>query len=183
MKRIISLLLTVIICFSLSVPAFATDNARKQEEKKSLNECLFSFYPDNQAEYIAIRIAKSADYCAEITGNGIESVFTGVRISTHPELANPKVFKKAVVKMVDTSKTYIPNPTEATQFLGYHRFGGELALHIVALMLLEAFKSTGIPDYDALYEMFDYAEMNIAEDRVSPMLMNLTGVIIMGIFP
>lgn len=182
MKRIISALLAVVICFSLSVPAFAADGAA-EPEKKSLKECLFSIYTGAQAERISSEIALKAEYWPGIFENGVESVWVGIRISDNPELANPKVFRKTVVKMVDRSETFIESPSEITQLLGYHRFGGELALHIFALMILDAFKGLGIPDYDALYEMFDYAEMDIDEDRISPLLMKLVGVIIMGLFP
>lgn len=183
MKRIISILLAVIICFSLSVPAFATDSVPEQEEKKSPHDCLFSIYTGAQAESISDRIANSAEYWMFITLDGYESVSAGVRISENPELANPKVFRKTVVKMVDRTQSVIENPTENTKLMGYHRFGGELAFHILAILFLDAFKCTDIPDYEATYEMFDRADMNIDEDRIPQMIMTLTGVIIMGIFP
>lgn len=181
MKRIISVILTVIICFSLAVPAFAADN--QQAEKKSPLTCLFSLYTGAQAERISDRIAYNAEYWMFITLDGYESVGAGVRISDNPELANPKVFRKTVVKMVDRTQTVLENPSENTKLMGYHRFGGELAMHILGVLILDAFKFAKTPEYDVIYEMLDRADMNIDEDRIPQMIMTLTGVIIMGIFP
>lgn len=181
MKRIICVFLTVVIGFSLAVPAFAADSP--PAEKKSPLDCLFSLYTGAQAERISDRIAQSTEYWPCITLEGYESVCARIRISDNPELANPKVFRKAIVKMVDNSKTVIENPTENTVLIGYHRFGGELALHILGVLFFEAFRFAGIPEIDALYEMFDCADMDLDENRISPLLMNLIGVIIMGIFP
>ncbi len=181
MKKFLSVLLTAVICFSLTVPAFAADST--QAEKKSPLTCLFSLYTGAQAERISDRINESTEYWPCITLEGYESVCARIRISDNPELANPKVFRKAIVKMVDSSKTIIENPTENTVLMDYHRFGGELAMHILGVLFLEAFRFAGIPEVDALYEMFDCADMDLDENRIPPLLMNLTGVIIMGIFP
>ena len=181
MKRIISVMLSVIISFSLAVPAFAADST--QAEKKSPLTCLFSLYTGAQAERISDRIAQNTEYWPCITLEGYESVCARIRITDNPELANPKVFRKAIVKMVDKSETVIESPTENTVLMGYHRFGGELAMHILGVLFLELFKFIGTPEVDALYEMFDCADMDLDENRISPMLMQLTGIIIMGLFP
>ena len=180
MKRIITVLLSVIICFSLSVPAFAADSVT--EEKKTPNGCLYSFYTKEEAEIISDRIADSAEYWPNITVDGYETVCAGVRISENPELANPKVFRKTVVKMVDRTQTVIENPTENTVLMNYQRFAGELAFHILAILFLDIFKDANIPDYNETYEMFDRADMNIDEHRIPQAVMNLTGFIVMGIF-
>lgn len=181
MKRIISAVLTIIIGFSLAVPAFASDST--QAEKKSPLTCLFSLYTGAQAERISDRIAQSTEYWPCITLEGYESVCARIRITDNPELANPKVFRKAIVKMVDNSKAVIEYPSENTVFMDYHRFGGELAMHILGVLFLEVFRFAGIPEVDALYEMFDCADMDLDENRIPQTLMTFTGVIIMGLFP
>lgn len=181
MKRIISVFLTALICFSLAVPAFAADEVT--EEKKTPNGCLYSFYTREEAEIISDRIADSAEYWPIITFDGYESVCAGVRISENPEIANPKVFRKTVVKMVDRCNAVIENPTENTILMNYQRFGGELAFHILAILFLDIFKGADIPDYETTYEMFDRADMNIDEERIPQAVMTLTGYIIMGLFP
>ena len=181
MKRIISAMLTVIICFSLTTSAFAAEEM--PAEKKTPHQCLYSFYSREEAESISDRIADSAEYWPNVTVDGCDTVCAGVRISENPEIANPKVFRKTVVKMVDRTQTVIENPTENTVLMDYRRFGGELAFHILAVILLDIFKGVNIPDYEATYEMFDRADMNIDEHRIPQAVMNLTGFIIMGIFP
>lgn len=180
MKRILSVFLAALICFSLAVPAFAADEVT--EEKKTPHGCLYSFYTREEAEIISDRIADSAEYWTFITSDGYESVGTGIRISENPEIANLKVFRKTVVKMVDRSRTLIESPNENTVLMDYHRFGGELAFHILAILFLDIFKGADIPDYETNYEMFDHADMNIDEERIPQAIMNLTGYIIMGIF-
>lgn len=181
MKRIISFFLTAVICFSLAVPAFAADEVTK--EKKTPHQCLYSIYTGDQAERISDRIADSAEYWPNITVDGYETVCAGVRISENPEIANPKVFRKTVIKMVDHTRTVIENPTENTVLMGYYRFGGELAFHILAVILLDIFKCADIPDYEITYEMFDRADMNIDEHRIPQAVMTVTGYIMLGILP
>ena len=143
----------------------------------------YSIYTGAQAERISDRIADSAEYWPNITVDGCETVCAGVRISENPEIANPKVFRKTVVKMVDRTRTVIESPNENTVFMDYQRFGGELAFHILAIILLDIFKGAEIPDYETTYEMFDRADMNIDEHRIPQWLMNFAGYVIMGIFP
>ena len=180
MKRILSVFLAVLICFSLAVPAFAADEVT--EEKKTPNGCLYSFYTREEAEIISDRIADSAEYWPAWTVDGFETACAGVRISENPEIANPKVFRKTVVKMVDRCNAIIENPTANTIFMDYQRFGGELAFHILAILFLDVFEGADIPNYETTYEMFDRADMNIDEHRIPQAIMNLTGYIIMGIF-
>ena len=183
MKRIISLLLTVIICFSLVVPAFAADGVSEQKAKKTPNACLHSIYTGAQADRISDRIAGNAEYWPALTVDGYETVCAGVRISENPELANPKVFRKTVIKMVDRTYTVIENPNENTIFMDYQRFAGELAFHVFAILTLDALGGTDFPNHAEIYEMFDRADMNIDEHRLPQELMNFLGILIMGIFP
>ncbi|MBQ7100536.1 MAG: hypothetical protein IJN81_02805 [Clostridia bacterium] len=179
MKRFISLLLTAVICFSLSVPALAAE----EKATKTPHECLYSLYSGFQADRISDRIADSAEYWPNVTVDGYETVCAGVRISENPELANPKVFRKTVVKMVDRTHTVIENPNENTVFMDYNRFAGELAFHVFAILMLNALGGTDFPNHAEIYEMFDRADMNIDEHRLPQMLMTIIGVMIMGIFP
>ncbi|MGN1442858.1 MAG: hypothetical protein ACI4XE_03310 [Acutalibacteraceae bacterium] len=140
----------------------------------SVSEYIFINVSAEEAEQLASEIADSATYSATVLSSGEETVYIAVRISEHPEIANLSVFAKTVEKMTEKQKDALTGKTENVSLMDYKRIAGELALHIAAAAILEPVKDNS-ETAASLFEMFDFAEIDITEIRLPSELFSFIG--------
>lgn len=180
MKKLLALLLSAVMIFSAAVPALAADET--PPEKGTLSDYRFRFFTNEEAEQIAQEIAQTSWYSPLFLEPDTESVVISVDLRAYPELSNIKVLVKASRAIVDRSSEFLTHTTSTVKLLDYSRFAGELALHVEALMLIDFAVNLGIiTDTARLYEIFEIADMNLDEERISPFIMEATGTIVMNI--
>lgn len=180
MKRFTALLLIAVLAFSAAVPAFAAEG--ETVEKGTLFDYRFKVFSNEEAEAIAQEIAQNSWYEPLFLEPDIESVVISVDLRAYPELSNLNVLVKASRAIVDRSPEFLTNTTATVELLDYSRFAGELALHVLALMMIDRGAQLGLlTDTASLYETFEIADMNLDESRISPFFMNAAGTIVMNI--
>ena len=195
MKKAISLLLAVaMLCCAFTVQAYADDTEAPtseseeaetepvQESKGKPAQYIFKSYSKDETEAIAAAIAADAEYWVGALENGEESYWIALRITEHPELANINILNSASQKMVNTAKAMFTEQQLDPSAISLTHFTGELMLHLLAILVMDTLVKSMWPDFDYYYEMFDLAEMNPEEERLPPVLINLTGTVIAGLF-
>lgn len=166
--------------FSAAVPAIAADG--KTAAKGTFDDYRFRIFDNNEAEAIAQEIAQMSWYETLFLEPDTESVVISVNLRAYPQLSNLNVLIKASRAIVDRSPEFLTHTTERVELLSYSRFAGELALHVMALTMLDrAVKLGFIEDPTTLYETFEIADMNLDEERISPVFIEAMGAIVMNI--
>ena len=179
MKKITAFILALVIVFSFSFTAFASD---AEEDKGTLFDYRFKSYSREEILAIADGIASATVYEPFRPTEDTESVIISLDLRSHPELGNISVFIESVRAMVDRSAEYVSDSTANVELMNYKQVAGELALHVALLMLLDRFADTGlIENVDDLYIKTEVADLNIDEQRVSPQFINLVGTLIMNV--
>ena len=180
MKKLLSFLLYIAMIFSAAVPALAAED--EAVEKGTISEYRFKIFSGEEAHTIAQEIAQTSWYEPLFLEPDIESVVISVNLRAYPELSNLAVLVKASRALVDRSSEFLTHTTENVELLSYSRLAGELALHVMALMMIDRAVEFGfIEDPTSLYETFEIADINIDEKRISPVFIEAAGVIIMNI--
>ena len=179
MKKFTAFVLAIVIVFSLSITAFASDGV---EDKGTLFDYRFKSYSREEVLTIADGIASATVYEPFLPTEDTESVIISLDLRAHPELGNISVFIESVRAMVNRSKEYVTGSTANVELMNYKQVAGELALHIALLMVLDRFADTGlIENVEDLYIKTEVADLNIDESRVSPQFINLVGTLIMNV--
>jgi len=179
MKKVTAFVMVLVIAFSFSFTAFATDG---EEEKGTLFDYRFKYIPREEVLSIADDIAL-ATVCEPFwPTEDTESVILSLNLRAHPELGNISVLIESVRAIVDRSADYVTETSDNIVLMNYNQVAGELALHIALLMLLDTFADTGlIENIEDLYIKTEIADLNIDEQRVSPMFVNIVGTLIMNV--
>lgn len=180
MKKLLSFLVCIAVVFSAAVPALAADG--ETAEKGTISEYRFKIFDNEEAQAIAQEIAQISWYEPLFLEPDTESVVISVNLRAYPELSNLNVLIKASRALVDRSAEFLTHTAENVELLSYSRFAGELALHVMALMMIDRAVEFGfIEDPTSLYETFEIADINIDEERISPVFIEAVGVIVMNI--
>lgn|GEM_PF-6719679 len=180
MKKFLSFLLCIAMIFSAAMPALAAED--EVVEKGTLSDYRFKIFSNEEAEAIAREIAQTSWYEPLFIEPDIESVVVSVNLRAYPELSNLAVLVKSSRAIVDRSSEFLTHTTSTVELLSYSRFAGELVLHIAALRMIDRGVELGlIEDPASLYETFEIADMNLDEERISPVFIEAVGVIVMNI--
>lgn len=180
LKKLLSFFVCIAVVFSAAVPALAADG--EAAEKGTISEYRFKIFGNEEAQAIAQEIAQISWYEPLFLEPDTESVVISVNLRAYPELSNLNVLIKASRALVDRSAEFLTHTTENVELLSYSRFAGELALHVMALIMIDRAVEFGfIEDPTSLYETFEIADMNIDEKRISPVFIEAVGVIVMNI--
>lgn len=180
LKKLLSILLCTVMIFSAAVPAIAADG--EPTTNGTFDDYRFKIFGKEEAEAIAQEIAQMSWYEPLFLEPDTESVVISVNLRAYPQLSNLNVLIKASRAIVDRSPEFLTHTTERVELLSYSRFAGELVLHVMALTMLDrAVKLGFIEDPTTLYETFEIADMNLDEERISPVFIEAMGVIVMNI--
>ncbi len=179
MKKVTAFIMALVIVFSFSFTAFASDG---ETDKGTLFDYGFRFFSREEVLATAEEIASATVYETSWLEDGTESVIISIDLRAHPELGNISVFIESVRAMVDRSAEYVSDTAANVELMNYTQVAGELALHIVMLMTLDRLAGTGlIENVEELYIMTEVADLNIDEQRVSPQFINIVGTLIMNV--
>lgn len=130
---------------------------------------------------IAQTIADTATYNFYVTEDGIKEIYIIIDLSENPELFDMEVFRAAVIKIVDRQSEFVPED-ETISYNDYHRFAGELYLHMIAYQLVSPFKDVDwLPLASYIYEHVNGAEIDYGENRMPTFIFVVVGYITMEI--
>ncbi|MBQ2775782.1 MAG: hypothetical protein IJF40_07855 [Clostridia bacterium] len=185
MKKVISVLLAILLVAAMAVPAYAVQNGDDTEVSQSRAEIfkyMFAFFSNDEIETLSTKIAQEADYKIIVVYDDIQTVLVGVMISDNPQISNIFVFDRAVKKIVANTHEITADLEGNVVLLGTNRFAGELAMHMAVCMFMLMFEWTGIwENFDYTYHRYNYAEMDLDEERIPKFMMHGIGYIIMNI--
>ncbi len=183
MKKVISVLLAVLLIVGMAVPVYAADDSEEvSQPRTALFKYMFAYFSKAESDELSTKIAQEADYKIIVVYDDIQTVLVGVMISDNPQISNIVVFNKAVKKIVANTQEITADLDGNVVLLGPNRFAGELALHMAMCMFMLMFEWTGMWDnFEYTYSRFNYAEMDLDEERIPKALMNGVGFILMNI--
>ncbi len=181
MKKAVSFIAVLIILFSTAVPAMAADG-ETVTEKGTLFDYRFKIFSREEAKTIAKEIASNSGYEPLFLEPNIESVIVTVDLRAYPELSNPAILVPAVRNIVARTPEFVTHTTDQVVLLDEKRMAGELALHVLALMFADRLNSIGlVDDNDHIFEVLNWADMNLDEERIPEWIMSFTGIMLMEI--
>ncbi len=181
MKKALSFFLVLLILITAAVPAMAADG-EAQMTKGTLFDYRFKIFSREEARAIAREIADNSWYEPLFLEPDIESVIVSVDLRAYPELSNPAILVPAVREIVLRTNDFVTHTAAQVKLLDEARMAGELALHIIGLMLADRLNALGfIEDNDHIFVVLDIADMNLDEERIPEWIMNFTGTILMKI--
>lgn len=188
MKKLISLLLAIVMIFgtfTLSTYAANSEEVAEpvQENRGKLADYVFKSYSEAEAAAIADAIvASSPEHWVTTSENGDIMYCVSICISDNPELGNAVILRTTSEKLIDkTVEMCVLQGIDPTLF-DHNHFTGELALHVLAMLVMESLHESLWPNYASYYEIFHRADMNPDEQRLPPALMKMVGILILGLF-
>lgn len=150
-RRITSVVLVIVMLFSLSVSAFAAN--------ESLKESIISESKFNVTAY-----------------GDTKTVNVVVHIEAYPELSGLGMLKDVALALNEKQAEYAD---ESFVLMDTTHIAGELALHVFLFKLVYMLggNKEGSPLYEQ-YLSFKDAELNLSEERLNPALVSMVGTLV-----
>lgn len=145
----------------------------------ALSEYVFVQLDDPDA--LAELIADGTVYKYQVIEDGKGTVYIRVNIADHPEILNLAVFGALVDKLyAGEEETMLENGDESKDYwMTYQHIAGELALHVLVWAAAnEVIRLTGTSNETvlSLYRAAVIADLDYAENRIPPVMLELFGV-------
>lgn len=151
-RRLISVVLVLVMLFSLPVSAFAAGN---KFEEAIVDEAVFSVHNYSESK----------------------TVYIEVYIENYPELTDISFISSVANKLYEKQAEYAD---ESFVLMSEKHIAGELALHILLFRLFYLLGGSNESSmFNKYYNGAKDAELNIDEARISPVLIEMVGTLIL----